>query len=115
MNRMEQLLAFCDWKHNPHPEGKPHIAEWAAAELERLAEEIERRRDHADDGLAFRRATTMLMTIEHGNGRVEVSCGCVSASERYSLSADSQASEADVADATRRAIVRAAAAIGGLT
>jgi hypothetical protein len=38
MNRMEQLLAFCDWerKHNPHPEGKPHVAKWAAAEIERL-------------------------------------------------------------------------------
>lgn len=39
---MEQLLAFCDWerKHNPHPEGKPHIAEWAAAEIERLNTEV---------------------------------------------------------------------------
>lgn len=42
MNRMEQLLAFCDWerKHNPHPEGKPHVAEWAAAEIERLNGEV---------------------------------------------------------------------------
>ena len=37
---MERLLAFCDWerKHKPHPDGKPHVAEWAAAEIERLAE-----------------------------------------------------------------------------
>lgn len=39
---MEQLLAFCDWerKHNPHPEGKPHVAEWAAGEIERLSVEV---------------------------------------------------------------------------
>jgi hypothetical protein len=40
---MEQLLAFCDWerKHNPLPDGKPHIAEWAAAELERLYAQVD--------------------------------------------------------------------------
>lgn len=41
MNRMEQLLVFCDWerKNNPSPTGAPHIAEWAAAEIERLTAE----------------------------------------------------------------------------
>jgi hypothetical protein len=41
LNRMEQLLAFCDWerKNNPHPQGAPHVAEWAAAEIERLTAE----------------------------------------------------------------------------
>ena len=40
---MEQLLAFCDWerKHNPHPEGKPHVAEWAADEINRLRTALE--------------------------------------------------------------------------
>ena len=35
---MEQLLAFCEWErtHNPHPEGKPQVAEWAAGEIKRL-------------------------------------------------------------------------------
>ena len=44
MNRMEQLLAFCDFERtrNPHPEGKPHIAEWAATEIERLVDELHR-------------------------------------------------------------------------
>lgn len=39
---MEQLLAFCDFerRHNPHPKGRPHIAEWAAAEIERLNFEL---------------------------------------------------------------------------
>ena len=43
---MEQLLAFCDWerKHNPHPEGKPHVAEWAALQIERQAEALRRLR-----------------------------------------------------------------------
>lgn len=43
---MEQLLAFVDWErlHNPHPDGKPHVAEWAAAEIERLHVENERLR-----------------------------------------------------------------------
>jgi hypothetical protein len=38
MNRMEQLLAFCDWerRHKPHPTGAPHVADWAAEEIERL-------------------------------------------------------------------------------
>lgn len=51
LSRMEQLLAFCDWerKHNRHPEGKPHIAEWAAAELERQAEEVRKLRAFAND------------------------------------------------------------------
>jgi hypothetical protein len=42
LSRMEQLLAFCDWerKHNPHPDEKPHIAEWAAAEIERLKDAV---------------------------------------------------------------------------
>ena len=41
MNKMEQLLAFCDWekKNNPRYAGKTHIAEWAAAEIERLEAE----------------------------------------------------------------------------
>lgn len=41
LSKAEQLLAFCDWerKHNPQAEGKPHIAEWSYAEIERLSNE----------------------------------------------------------------------------
>jgi len=41
LNKLEQLLAFCEWEkqHNPHPQGKQHIAEWAYAEIMRLRAE----------------------------------------------------------------------------
>ena len=61
LTKMEQLLAFCDWEraHNPHPDGAPHIAEWAAKEIERFSEalaasraenaRLRRRRNEIDD------------------------------------------------------------------
>ena len=35
---MGRLLDFCAWErvHRPGPDGQPHIAEWAACEIERL-------------------------------------------------------------------------------
>ena len=37
-DRLEQLRAFCKWErvNSPHPEGLPHVAEWAVMEIDRL-------------------------------------------------------------------------------
>lgn len=37
----EQLRKFCEWErvHNPHPDGKPHVAEWAMGEIDQLREQ----------------------------------------------------------------------------
>lgn len=38
MTHLEQLKAFYEWEreHNPHPQGKVHITEWAYNEIVRL-------------------------------------------------------------------------------
>ena len=37
-DRLEHLRAFCKWErvNSPHPEGLPHVAEWAVMEIDRL-------------------------------------------------------------------------------
>ena len=37
-DRLEQLRAFCKWErvNSPHPDGLPHVAEWALREIDRL-------------------------------------------------------------------------------
>jgi hypothetical protein len=37
-DRLEQLRAFCKWErvNSPHPDGLPHVAEWAVMEIDRL-------------------------------------------------------------------------------
>ena len=55
INRLEQLLAFCDWerKHRGAHDGKQHIAEWAYAEIVALHDELLRvRKQVEDDALA---------------------------------------------------------------
>ena len=49
LSPLEQLLAFCDWEreHRPHPDGKRHIADWAAAEIERLRAALATEREEA--------------------------------------------------------------------
>lgn len=109
---MEQLLAFCDWerKHNPHPQGKLHVAAWAAAEIERLAAERDtavaaereriaawletQRNETPAQGLEFAAA----LTIGDGNMQVDydecqhyANCGgiCVTPDERAALLCES--------------------------
>jgi hypothetical protein len=37
-DELSQLRSFAEWErtHNPHPEGRQHVAEWAVREIERL-------------------------------------------------------------------------------
>ena len=37
-DELNQLRSFAEWErtHNPHPEGRQHVAEWALREIERL-------------------------------------------------------------------------------
>ncbi len=58
LSPMEQLLAFCDWErqHNPHPEGRVHVAQWAYNEIVRLNADLAVLDPHRDHWVAIAKA-----------------------------------------------------------